>query len=92
MQAKLYENFICSLLPKNAPPRGPITQHLQDWPRIFTAMGSSVDAVAGGIHAVRKEVSKMTGQMMAKGIIIGGSAAHEVAKGMAHVINKMSAI
>lgn len=74
------------------PSPGPITQHLQDWPRIFTAMGSSVDAVAGGIHAVRKEISKMTGQTIAKGIMMGGSAAHEISRGMAHVITKMSAI
>lgn len=55
-------------------------------------MGSSVDAVAGGIHAVRKEVSKMTGQTLSKGILMGGSAIHEVTKGMAHVIQKMTAI
>ncbi len=55
-------------------------------------MGTSVDAVAGGIHAVRKEISKMTGKTMAKGIMMGGSAVHEVSKGMAHVITKLSTI
>ncbi|ODN02429.1 hypothetical protein Ocin01_04262 [Orchesella cincta] len=63
-----------------------------NWPRIFTAVGSTVDAVAGGIHAARKEVSKMTGEAVAKGIMMGGTAVHEVSKGMATVITKMSAI
>ncbi|CAL8123029.1 unnamed protein product [Orchesella dallaii] len=63
-----------------------------NWPRIFTAVGSTVDAVAGGIHAARKEVSKMTGQAVAKGIMMGGTAVHEVSKGMATVITKMSKI
>lgn len=55
-------------------------------------MGSSVDAVAGGIHAVRKEISKMTGKTLAKGIIMGGTTVHEVSKGMAHMVSKIASM